>query len=61
MKWERFRVAKASACDKEFMTLSFGDDLVLREVVAADPGGAGSTETGPSPVGMATCSMGRLL
>lgn len=60
MKWERFRVAKASACDTEFMTL-FGDDLMLREVVAADPGGAGSTETGRRPVGMATCSMGCLL
>lgn len=45
MKWERFRVAKASACDMEFMTLFFfGDDLVLREMVAADPGGAGATE-----------------
>lgn len=43
MKWERFRVAKASACDTEFMTL-FGDDLTLRKVEAADSGGVGATE-----------------
>lgn len=42
MKWERFRVVKASACDTVHDTL-FGDDLMLRKVVATDPGG-GVTE-----------------
>lgn len=60
MKWERFRVAKASACDTEFMTL-FGDDLTLRKVEAADSGGVGATEAqgqwGPRPVGRAVCCL----
>lgn len=36
MKWDPFRVAKASACDTEFMTLFWR--WPHAEVVVADPG-----------------------
>lgn len=56
MKWERFRVARASACDMEFMTLFF-----WRWPRAEGGGSCRSRRSGdprgPRPVGMATCCL----